>query len=223
MSEVLREDFLEQFSSLAKSETLTAHDGADAPSGATEEASLSGEFKVGYLGHLYPGKGMEIISKLAARCSYAHFHVVGGREKDLMNWKPQLASIPNITLHGFVPHRETPSYLLAFDVVLAPYQPQVEAASGMDIGRWMSPLKLFEYMSIGKPIIASDLAVLREVLEHKRNALLVPANDPDAWAEAVKLLRDNVALRQRISRQALRDFQEKYSWESRAGAVLDGL
>ena len=223
ITNALKQDYLPIFPFLDESKVLIAPDGADVPLSLPKEVSLTGGIKVGYAGHLYPGKGMEIISKLPTRCPWAHFHVVGGREETVIYWRSQLTSWPNITLHGFVPHREIVSYLLAFDVVLAPYQTRVEARSGVEIGRWMSPLKLFEYMALGKAIIASDLPVLREVLEHGRNALLVPPDDVDAWANAITTLHNDGALRQRLGQQALRAFNTSYSWNSRAKLVLEGL
>ena len=108
-------------------------------------------------------------------------------------------------------------------MVLAPYQAKVETEHGLDIGRWMSPLKLFEYMSEGKAIVASDLPVVREVLKHGSNALLVPSNDVVAWGNAIDLLRQNPSLQQRLGQQALDDFRANHTWKRRAQLVLEGL
>jgi glycosyltransferase involved in cell wall biosynthesis len=224
ITRALMDDCLAQCSSLDTSKIFVAQDGADASlAHGYPGVQLPGNYRIGYLGHLYPGKGMKIISKLPVRCPYATFHIVGGEQKDVMYWQSQLSSKSNMHFHGFVPHRDTSSYLRAFDVVLAPYQHRVEARSGMEISRWMSPLKVFEYMAAGKPIIASDLPVLREVLENGRNALLVPPEDTAAWVNAIHLLHDDVALRQHLGRQALQDFNTKYSWDIRAKAVLEGV
>jgi glycosyltransferase involved in cell wall biosynthesis len=82
----------------------------------------------------------------------------------------------------------------------------------------MSPLKLFEYMSAGKPIVASDLPVLREVLD-EANAVLVDPEDADAWARALESLRD-AGLRERLGVRARRDFLERHTWDIRARKVL---
>ena len=71
-----------------------------------------------------------------------------------------------------------------------PYQRNVSIGiKGSNTADWMSPLKLFEYMSSGVPIISSDLPVLREILEDRRNALLVPPKNFDSWDEALKIIR----------------------------------
>ncbi len=225
ISKVLRDDYLAQFPALHTAKVLVAHDGAPNVSRTSSTMPLSSRrLRIGYLGHLYPGKGMEIIAKLPERCPWADIHVFGGREEDLDAWKTELRQYRNLTLHGFIPHRETPTQLAGFDVVLAPYQTRVTVHGGSDrAARWMSPLKIFEYMSHGKPIIASDLPVLREVLENEVNALLAPPSDVDAWVTALNRLRDDRELRQRLGRQALRDFEANYTWKGRAKSVLSGL
>jgi glycosyltransferase involved in cell wall biosynthesis len=93
----------------------------------------------------------------------------------------------------------------------------------LDISAWMSPLKLFEYMRRCKPIIASDLPVLREVLRDGENALLVAPTDPEAWRAAILRLLHDAGLRQALGKSARRDFREHYTWERRAEKVLAGL
>lgn len=225
ISKVLKDDYLAQFPSLQESKILVAHDGAPNVVPTTiDTESVPQRLRVGYIGHLYPGKGMEIISQLPQRCPWADIHVFGGREEDLAVWKPKLNRYANISLHGFIPHRETPTQLATFDVVLAPYQTRVTVHGGSDTAaRWMSPLKIFEYMSHGKPIIASDLPVLREVLVNESNALLVPPSDVDAWVAALSRIRQDKGLRLRLGHQARKDFEMRYTWKSRAKSVLSGL
>ena len=143
---------------------------------------------IGYTGHLYPGKGMEIIAELVPRCPFAHFHIVGGRETDLVRWQ-HLENYGNITFHGYINHGEIKNYIAEFDIVLLPNQRHVGSNAGRDIGRWTSPLKLFEYMAMGKPIICSDLKVLRVVVQHNRNAILCNPDNIDEWVNAIRILQ----------------------------------
>jgi glycosyltransferase involved in cell wall biosynthesis len=83
-----------------------------------------------------------------------------------------------------------------------------------------SPLKLFDYMAAGVPIVASDLPALREVLRHEENALLARPGDPDAFAAAVRRLLADPVLAARLGRQARADV-DGYSWDARAHALLD--
>ena len=72
---------------------------------------------VGYIGHLYPGRGMEILGDFARRCDWADFHVVGGWPEDVALWKDRLKDEPNIVFHGHVAPSEVPRYLRAMDVL----------------------------------------------------------------------------------------------------------
>jgi glycosyltransferase involved in cell wall biosynthesis len=87
--------------------------------------------------------------------------------------------------------------------------------------RFTSPLKLFEYMAAGRPIVASDLPAITEVLRHEKNALLVAPGDPAALAAAVRRLLNDRALADRLAQAALVDAGE-YSWDRR-GERLEAL
>jgi glycosyltransferase involved in cell wall biosynthesis len=182
-----------------------------------------GRLQVGYVGNLYPGKGMEIIAKLAPICQWAEFNVIGGNEEDLEVWKRALRDVSNVVFHGYLPHSEAIRTSRRFDVMVAPYQEQVKGSGRGDLARWMSPLKIFEYMSLAKPIISSNLSVLQEVLQHERNALMVAPNNVEEWAGALQCLRDAPSLRAELGQCAKKDFLAKYTWTKRAELVLQGL
>lgn len=225
ISERLAADYVTRFPHL-RGRVLVAHDGADAVDcDPPPVVALEGRFKVGYVGHLYPGKGMEIIEPLARLCPWATFHVVGGKPADLAHWRDRLGGTCNVILHGHVPHSRTGSYLSAFDVVLAPYLPVVRGSGGgaANLADWMSPLKIFEYMACAKAIVSSDLPVLREVLADGSNALLRAPDDLTGWSTALAGLAADPARRRALGEQARRDFTAKYTWAQRARAILAAL
>lgn len=219
ITHALKAQYLQRYPSLAD-RIHVAPDGADPFQSETPPVSLGeGRLQVGYVGQLYPGKGMEIISKLAPLAPLIDFHVVGGLRADIEKWQAKLAGT-NISFHGFVPHAETAAYIAAFDAVLLPNQKRITwHKAGGDIGQWTSPLKMFEYMSAGKAIVSSDLPVLKEVLQHEHNALLCAPDDIDAWAAALTRLEDK-AFREKLGAQALSDFTERYTWQRRAQQIL---
>lgn len=201
-----------------------APNGADPVPPNVEKCSLTGTFKVGYVGHLYKGKGMEIISAIAPRCSWATFHIVGGTPDDIGYWTSKLAQCPNTVFHGYVPHAATCAYLAEMDVVLAPYLRNVQGqGGGRNIAEGMSPLKLFEYMAQGKPVIASDLPAIREVLRDSINSVLVSPDNPSDWVKALQHLRENKVFRDQIGLQAKADFLAKYSRIARATNILQEI
>jgi len=82
----------------------------------------------------------------------------------------------------------------------------------------MSPLKIFEYMSHKKPIVTSDLPVLREVLSES-NSILAKAESTESWIKAIKNL-ENEEIREVIANKAYSDFIENYTWKKRAENII---
>jgi len=204
---------------------VVAHNGANELAEGQTPANLGsdGRSQVGYVGHLYPGKGFEIIRDLAAMVPTADFHVIGGEQETIEKLRSDRALPNNIVMHGFVPPADTERFCLGCDVLLAPYQSDVRIAGGGETAAWMSPLKVFGYMAAAKPILCSDLAVLREVISNGRNGLLVPPEDVEAWAAALRRLLDDRALRQRLGANARADFLAQHTWRQRARRILDGV
>ena len=126
-----------------------------------------------YVGQLYHGRGIEIVISLAEMLGDYNFLVVGGNEKDVISYSKK--SRANLHFYGFIDHSQIPYILKASDCLLMPYQKIVSVGyAGSDTASWMSPMKMFEFMSSGVPFISSDLPVLREILVHEKNCLLVP-------------------------------------------------
>jgi glycosyltransferase involved in cell wall biosynthesis len=231
ITQALRDHFLNSCPPV-ESKILVAPDAADVPAGDCQPASLQargGGLNVGYVGHLYPGKGMEVVIPLAERCPWATFHIVGGADADLAAWKKKAAGPNNIVFYGHQPPAIAAGYVAAFDVVLLPNQEAVRVfgsrnhAPDSDIGKWTSPLKMFEYMAHGKAIIASDLPVLKEIMKHDHNALLASPNDIDAWAHCLKKLNENAALRATLGANAKRDFLASHTWLKRSADTIKDL
>ena len=128
-----------------------------------------------------------------------------------------LARAPgNVEFTGFVAPSAVPDYLAAADVLVMPTTEDLPYAA------YTSPLKLFEYMASGSPVVASDLPVLREVLRHGENALLYPPRDPVALAEAVRRLWSEPAFGHAVADRAWSDVQH-YGWRPRAARILERI
>lgn len=169
---------------------------------------------IGYVGHLYPRKGEEIIRGLSERIPELQFEVVG------LSGGLSAANLPNLTLHGVVTHVEAMRLLNHFGIVLAPYQKGSSDFAGVDISQSFSPLKLFEYMAAGRPIVCSDLPVLREILTEGENALFVEADNVQAWEQAVRRLAGDPALRRRLGQAAYRTVKERFAYDVRAKRMI---
>jgi glycosyltransferase involved in cell wall biosynthesis len=227
ISDALRAEYLRLFPSLRSRRIIVAHDGADAqprrplPASASPLRGRPDAPRIGYIGHLYAGKGMEIIVELARSLPEMDFHVVGGTEADLQKWRAAY-SFSNLIMYGYVPHGQLPRFMDEFDVVLAPYQRSVSTmGGGGDVSKWMSPLKLFEYMAAGKAILVSDLPVLREVIDDGVAGLLCEPADPSSWAGALRRLVGSPQLRRTMGENARELLTRKYTWSRRAAEVLN--
>ncbi len=179
--------------------------------------------RVGYVGQLYPGKGLELLVALAANLPEASFHVVGGDPSKLA--RLARAALPeNLTLHGFVSPAEVRRYYAELDVVLLPYGRRVAGATGRsDLAPWMSPLKMFEAMAAGRAIVAADLPALREVLDHEKTALLAEPEQLAEWIASVRRLLAETDLAARLGAAARQLVAESYTWDLRARRILREL
>ena len=105
-----------------------------------------------------------------------------------------------------------PKYLAASDVLVLPN-------SEKGLSEFTSPLKLFEYMAAKRPIVASDLPSLREILSES-NAVMVRPDDPAALAEGIQKVLEDEELAKKLAGNAYIDVQQ-YSWDKRAMRILE--
>jgi len=187
---------------------------------AFEFPPAGAETLVGYAGHLYPWKGVDVLLEAVARTRGITALIVGGHEQEgdrarLESLAARLGITNRVTFTGHVDPSRVADMLTRATILALPNTPS--AASS----HFTSPLKLFEYMAAGRAIVASDLPAIREVLEHDKNALLVTAGDPEALARSLERLTADRDCAMRLARQAFSDVAD-YSWERRA-ARLEGL
>jgi glycosyltransferase involved in cell wall biosynthesis len=202
---------------------VVAHSAADRFGGAAPREAVGAPPRIGYVGNLYRGRGIELIVELARAMPAARFELVGGTEDDLARLRGERMPA-NVVMHGFVAPARLAALYGQFDVLLMPYpRSGVRGATEqLDTSRYCSPVKMFEYMGSGVPMIASDLPVLQEIVRHEHNALIAPADDLAAWRAAIDRLLGDRALRVRLAQQALEDLGEHTS-DARAARVLAGL
>ncbi len=161
-----------------------------------------------YLGRISNDRGLAIFRHLA-RCRLGSLLLVGTRDDEI-------PATEGLTYRPPVPHREVPALYAESEVVLLPYQPELIHADSI------SPMKLFEAMAAGRPVIASDLPSLREILTDGQNGLLVDPKEPQAWEQAVERLRQDPELALRLATQARKD-AEAYGWPQRAAGIARAL
>lgn len=162
-----------------------------------------------YVGKLDSGKGVDTLGEAAAHLPKVLVVAIGGSENELAAWR---ATYPHVTFLGPKPYRQLPQHLQAADVLVLPNTGKTEVSS-----RFTSPLKLFAYLAAGKPIVASDVPSIREVLDED-TAYLVTADNPHALAAGItRALQDTVRAPHARTRATA------YTWQTRAHVVLDAL
>jgi len=188
--------------------------------GLVPEAVGTWQATCAYFGHLYPGRGIEIIEAMAEARPGVLFLVFGGNDADVAQ-RRGVNTLSNLFFIGHLPHAVARQVMVVADILLMPYQDSVSiGVAGHDTARWMSPMKMFEYLAAGVPIISSSLPVLCEVLEDERNALLVHPSDPDAWVSALDRLVADPVLSLRLGDAGHADYLAHYTWDQRASALL---
>ena len=176
-------------------------------------------FLVGYVGKfktLEMEKGIKtMIEALPLSGNETKMVFVGGEESEIKEYKMfsnRFNVLPQCIFISYQPHAKVIRYIKAMDALVIPFPNKSHYAF------YASPLKLFEYMASGRPIIASDLPALREILNDK-NALFFKPDDAPDLARAIKMLKSSQMLGYHLSQQALADVKE-YTWDKRAQRIL---
>ena len=181
-------------------------------------------FIVGYVGRLHTmmmDKGVGTLVEALAQIGGVSIALVGGPDDMAAalreDWIARGQEAGRFLYAGQVKPDQVPLYLSAFDVCAMPF-PWTE-----HFAYYASPIKLFEYMAARRAIVATDLPSTAEVVTDGESALLVPPSDPAALAGAIRRLRDDPTLRERLAAAAYTLVMERYTWEARARAILDVL
>ncbi len=139
-----------------------------------------------------------------------NFVVVGGEESDIKLLEKKAPD--NVILTGRIDHAEIPAYLAAADILIAPYKSEIKYF-------YNSPIKLFEYMAMGKSIITSNIGQIGEIIEHGETGLLNKPGNYKELTENILLLLENEKLRKKLGERARKEVIKKYTWEQNARKI----
>ena len=123
-------------------------------------------------------------------------------------------------MEGFVAQRKVLAYLLASDVLVIPYSSGVTIRDGTEAGEFTSPLKLFEYMAAVKPIVATGVPSVLEILRPGENSVVTPPDDEEEFVRALGCVLGDSELCARISERARSD-AAGYTWEKRVKRIIE--
>lgn len=217
LTRFLKEDLVAQGIEGAK--ILVAPDGVDLDEFTGVVAKqISKQKVVMYTGSffLYGWKGVDTLIEAAKQFpSGVEMVLIGGTNEEVSALQTTTAGnhAGSIRLIGRIPHPEIPKYLASADILVLPNK-----KGDANSERYTSPLKLFEYMASGKPIIASDLPSMREIL-NDNNCTFFSPGDPTSLARAIQVVLNDPVVAQKKAAQALADAQH-YSWKKRAQTIV---
>lgn len=195
------------------------------PDGYTDENFANLESKkilqdktlnIGYCGGFMKGKGLSLIQQLTMQDQENRYNLFGGtREKAEKEVEEIFGS--NTEFGGYIENAKVPQILNEQDILLLPNQKQ-QVCKNEDIGKVTSPLKMFEYMASGRVIVASDLPVLREVLDES-NCYFAKADDVTDWKRVIDYISNHRVEAIQKAQKAREDVKQ-YTWKIRAEKML---
>lgn len=220
---LISEGLEEEWQSVTQAPTHVAPDGVDIERFEVhrpkEELRAALELPPGplvsYTGSLQPWKGVDTLVEAAHELKEATVCVVGGTDEQLEWLRSTTTPSSNVLLIGHVPPHKVPLYLAASDVLVVPNTAEKAISE-----RYTSPLKVFEYMAAERPIVASDLPSLREILDEEI-AYFASPDDPDSLAKTIEqALRDPAATRRA---EAAKERVTEYTWTARARNISEAF
>ena len=172
-----------------------------------------------YLGAIAPYKRVDLLLDAAERTPEIRW-VLGGehRQPAARALVQRGTALPNVAFPGFVSGEQLVLLLQAADVLVIP--PSLDPL--LHYGRTVLPIKVFQYLAAGRPIVTGESPDTSEVLVHDRNSVRIPPDDAAALAAAVRELVRDPDRRIRLGEAARRD-SAGFTWNARARAFLDFL
>lgn len=220
----LEEDLHQLHRAISLPPVLVAHDGVNLEKYRSDVDSQEVRRRLGlpldktivaYTGRLIRGKGVEtLISAFAGLKNRDRLWLllVGQVYSPIYAESVAKLALENVRFTGFIPPGQVHEFQLCADILVLPSERDLAYA------RYTSPIKLFEYMASGKPLVASALEGITEVIRDGENGLLFPPSDSGALARAMQYLLDHPA-KARLLADRARQEAALYTWERRAERI----
>lgn len=166
-----------------------------------------------HTGSLYRGRGAELFEVIIKNFPELYFVQVGGSEKNIKEWREYYKEFNNI---HFIGHQENETLIkcqMSSDMLFLPL------TKNSPIWWCTSPMKLFEYMATGVPILGSNIGSVGEVLTEK-NSIIFNPEDEQSIVDGVNYFLDNKNESLKLADHALEDIKNKYKWDLRVKAIV---
>lgn len=167
-----------------------------------------------YIGTLADWQGLEVVIKALPKIletQVVRLQIVGrGRSRQRKLLAKQIRKLgieEHVTVQPAVPHHEVPALIAQADICLAPL-----GLNDRNVTQGACPIKVLEYMAAGRPLIASNMPIVRELVREDVDALLFSPNDPDDLARQVLALLNDMELSKRLAESASERVLTKFTW-----------
>lgn len=167
-----------------------------------------------YTGHLYGWKGVDTLAKSAELLPDNYLVIfIGGTSADVDRFRDKYEKIKTVKIVGHVKHSEIPIWQKAADILVLPNTAKEKISAF-----YTSPMKLFEYMASGRPIVATDIPSIREIL-NESNSVIVEPDNPVKMRDGLVKVGESVDLADKIASRAFLDVR-LHTWEKRAERII---
>jgi glycosyltransferase involved in cell wall biosynthesis len=175
-----------------------------------------------YIGTLADWQGLDVVVRalpMILEQRAVRLHIVGrgrSRQRKLLAKQIRKLGLEGcVTVQPAVPHHEVPALIAASDICIAPL-----GLNDRNVTQGACPIKLLEYMASSRPLIASNMPIVRELVREDVDALLFSPNDPEDLARQVLRLLDDFDLSQRLSDSATERALSKFTWHAAQKKLL---
>lgn len=187
------------------------------PDRIRKRCGLEGKLVIGFSGGFKAWHGVDsFLDSVPALARYhpeVRFVLIGAAQTETYASKIKPPYSDRVIFSGLVPYSEVPEWLAAMDILVAPYPPMKFF--------YFSPLKIFEYMAMAKPVVASRQGQLEELISDGENGFLFEPGNLEEMLEKMKRLLDDAALRRRLGEEARRIIMENYTWGHNAHRAFE--
>jgi glycosyltransferase involved in cell wall biosynthesis len=181
-----------------------------------------------YVGTFADWQGLDVVLRALPSIlekQQVKLHIVGrGRSRQRKLLTKQIRKLgleENVMIQPAVPHHEVPSLIAGSDICLAPL-----GLNDRNVTQGACPIKVLEYMASSRPLIASNIPIVRELVREDVDALLFSPNDPDDLARQVLILLNDYDLSKRLADSATQRALTKFTWheaQKKLAKVYDKL
>ena len=150
------------------------------------------------------------------------FHVFGDVKTLNFNFqKAQIESLKNLHMHDFKSYRHIPKILMCSKFLLLPYLNKVSVNSkNLEVSKFMSPLKMFDYLASGRVIMASNLKVYSHILKNDFNCLMPKKNDLRSWVNLINKTSNKYKNFNYLRKNAV-NTASKFTWDKRIKKIIN--